>query len=365
MESLEVKRSLIISKVLITGNLGYVGSVLTKYLRSNLLDVNLIGFDLGLFANCLITKTISPAPEVYLDTQVFKDIRYIDENDIKGIDKIIHLAAISNDPIGNQYEKLTYEINRDASIKLFKLAVKQKVTHFIFASTCSVYGANDRQNISENDSILPLTAYAKSKAEFESFALSYDAKDTTFTSLRFATACGASSRIRLDLAVNDFVVSAYLTKKIVLNSQGNSWRPFIDIEDMCKAIHWSLMRNQDNGSSKIIINVGSNNQNYIIKNLAEKISSHIGNTKVYIKENALSDKRSYKVNFDLFSKIANPTFLPTNDISSTTKNIINQLNQISYNDIHFRDSNLIRLNVIKKLINNKILSNNLEWNIKE
>ena len=134
---------------------------------------------------------------------------------------------------------------------------------------------------------------------------------------------------------------------------------------MCKAIHWSLIRNQDNGSSKIIINVGSNNQNYIIKNLAEKISSHIGNTKVYIKENALSDKRSYKVNFDLFSKIGNPTFLPTNDISSTTKNIINQLNQISYNDIHFRDSNLIRLNVIKKLINNKILSNNLEWNIKE
>ena len=119
-----------------------------------------------------------------------------------------------------------------------------------------------------------------------------------------------------------------------------------------------------NGSRKLVINIGSNNQNYIIKNLAEIISSHVGNTKVYQRKR-FSDKRSYKVNFDLFSKMANQTFLPTNDISSTTKNIINQLNQISYNDIHFRESNLIRLNVIKKLINNKILSDNLEWNIKE
>ena len=111
--------------------------------------------------------------------------------------------------------------------------------------------ANDKLNISEKDPILPLTAYAKSKSDFEEFAFNYDSKDTIFTSLRFATACGASPRIRLDLAINDFVVSAYLFKKIVLNSQGNAWRPFIDVEDMCKAIHWSLLRNQENGSKNL------------------------------------------------------------------------------------------------------------------
>ena len=164
------------------------------------------------------------------------------------------------------------------------------------------------------------------------------------------------------MAINDFIVSAYLTKTIILNSKGNAWRPFIDVNDMCKAIHWALLRKKNNGSKKLLVNVGSNDQNYIIKNIARKIAALIPNSKVLIKENALSDKRSYQVNFDLYSQLVD-SYLPSMNIVKTTNNILNQLNEVSYNDINFRESKLIRLNAINKLISQNLLTDDLNWHM--
>ncbi len=318
----------------------------------------LVGLDLGLFSSNLTTGNASP--EVFLDKQIYKDIRDINSDDLEDINKIIHLAAISNDPIGNEFEYQTNEINNLASQKLFKIARESGVRKFIFASSCSVYGSIDKSFISEKDTVCPITAYAHSKANFEDFAFQHDSEGMEFTSLRFATACGASSRLRLDLAVNDFVSSAFLSKEIILNSKGNSWRPFIDVLDMCRAFHWALEKKDQSNTEKLIVNVGSNNLNYTIIDLAKKISSLIPNSLVKIKENAMMDKRSYRVNFDLYEKIAKG-FLPTLEIEETTKNLLNLFEEINFNDENFRLSKLIRLNVIKNYLDKNILDKNLIW----
>ena len=147
-------------KVLITGNLGYIGPVLSKFLKKSLENVEIIGFDSGYFAHCL--TDLDKHPEIYTDHQIYGDIRNFDSDLLNDVDCVIHLSAISNDPIGNQYKKLTYEINRDASVKLFKLAVKQKVTHFIFASSCSVYGKTSKKYSYESSLTNPLTSKEES-----------------------------------------------------------------------------------------------------------------------------------------------------------------------------------------------------------
>ena len=284
--------------ILITGNMGYVGSYLSKYLKMNILNTNLTGLDLGLFSHKYNFN--NPIPEIFCDKHFFKDIRNIKEEDLKGIDKIVHLAAISNDPIGNKFETITNEINYLASKKLIQMALKSNVTHFVFASSCSVYGASNELNRSEDDVVVPITAYAKSKVDTERFVVKKNFNNFLFTSLRFSTACGASPRLRLDLAVNDFVASALIKKKITLNSNGLAWRPFIDVHDMSRAIHWALMRNESDGGHKLVLNVGKNENNYLIKDLANKISSKISGTCLSIGEKAVQDKRSYKVDFSRF-----------------------------------------------------------------
>ena len=199
-------------KILITGNMGYVGSYLTKYLKEKMTSSFLLGLDTGLFGSQLNTNL--PIPEVFCDQHIFKDIRTIEAADLKNIDKIVHLAAISNDPIGNQFETVTHKINYEASKKLILLACKADVSHFVFASSCSVYGASDNKLRSEVDDVFPITAYAKSKIETEKFVLQQKVNDMLFTSLRFSTACGVSPRIRFDLAINDFVASAIINKKL-------------------------------------------------------------------------------------------------------------------------------------------------------
>ena len=340
-------------KILITGNMGYVGSYLTKYLKKNMTNTLLLGLDTGLFGSQLNTNL--PIPEVFCDQHIFKDIRNIDKTDLKNIDKIVHLAAISNDPIGNQFETITNEINYEASKKLIQLACRSNVSHFVFASSCSVYGASDNKLRSEVDEVFPITAYAKSKIETEKFVLKKKFNDMLFTSLRFSTACGLSPRIRLDLAINDFVASAIVNKKIALNSNGLAWRPFIDVHDMSRAIHWALQRNNNDGGQKLIVNVGKNENNYLIKDLAEKIAKKINGVDLYLGKNSKQDKRSYKVDFTRYTELAKD-FLPIKTIDNTIEDLI-----MNINVKNFDLSNQIRLNTINQLIKKNFISRDLKW----
>ena len=181
-------------KVLVTGNRGYVGSAVTKYLNSK--NVEVYGIDNNLFSK-IIKKN-----------QTNKDIREIDGNILKNIDGVVHLAGISNDPMGKKFNKATKSINLDASIKLFKLCKKKKIKSFVFASSCSVYGQTKNNIVSENSKLNPLTDYAKSKINFEKIVTKNGIGDTNTTFLRFATACGFSDNFRRDLVINDLVLNA-------------------------------------------------------------------------------------------------------------------------------------------------------------
>ena len=192
----------------------------------------MIGYDSSFFGHSLTGTNV--IPERSMSVQYYGDIRDIDQKMLTGVDAIVHLAGISNDPIGKEFENVTEDINRKASLKLAKMAVKENVKKFVFASSCSMYGQVDGGSRKETDETNPLTAYAHSKIGTERDIKDLSLGDMTFTSLRFATACGWSERLRLDLVLNDFVACAISSGQITVLSDGSPWRPLIDVEDICQ-----------------------------------------------------------------------------------------------------------------------------------
>jgi len=341
-------------RILITGNLGYVGTELTSYIRKYYPKYYLLGYDTGFFEKNL--TLIKNKKIITVNKQVKKDIRDITELDLKDIDVVIHLAALSNDPIGKKYSKLTKSINFQSSKSLFKIAHKKNIKKFIFASSCSVYGLGGNSAKKEESKLDPLTEYAKSKVAFEKFVSIYN-KKIIFTALRFSTACGISSRLRLDLVLNDFLASAILKNKIELLSKGDSWRPLIDVSDMCRAIDWAMHRKSLNN---IIVNVGKEKNNIKILNLAKKVKKFFRNITLTVNRAAVSDNRSYKVDFSLFKKIA-PYHQPIKNIDQTILELKNFLKKQEIQK-DFRNSDLIRLKNLEKLRNADKINKDLYWN---
>lgn len=287
-------------KILITGNMGYIGPCVVQRLRTSYPEAKIIGLDTGFFANCLTNSEI--LPECRVNMQYFEDVRKVSIDLLKDIDAIIHLAAVSNDPMGNTYEKVTHEINYLASIDLARKAKDAGVKSFVYASSCSMYGAADDGPRTEASPVNPLTAYARSKIATEKDLQTIADNKFKVTSLRFSTACGMSERLRLDLVLNDFVACAITSKQITILSDGTPWRPLINIKDMAKAIDWAIKRDINNGGEFLAVNVGSDGWNYQVRELAEFVAQVIPDVKISINKNAQPDKRSYRVSFELFRK---------------------------------------------------------------
>ena len=285
-------------RILITGNMGYVGPVLTRFLRDRLPHAELIGFDTAFFGHSLTGAGL--LPEARLDRQVFGDIREFPAELLDGVDAVVHLSAISNDPMGNKYEAVTGEINRDATVRIARLAAERRVKSFVFASSCSMYGYAEGGARKETDPTNPLTAYARSKIGSEKAMAEIDRKTMLVTSLRFATACGMSDRLRLDLVLNDFVACAIASGEITVLSDGTPWRPLIDVEDMARAILWAIRRKPDKGGEFLAVNAGRDEGNYQVRELADAVARQVPGTTVSINTNAPPDKRSYRVDFSLF-----------------------------------------------------------------
>jgi nucleoside-diphosphate-sugar epimerase len=343
-------------KVLITGNLGYVGSELVKLLRKTYPDATLIGYDSGFFARQITNQVNSP--DIYIDQQIFRDVRNFPEKLLDEVDTIVQLAAISNDPIGNKFEKVTFEVNHKAVVEIAKMAKKHGVKNVVFASSCSVYGFAEEAARTENSDLNPLTAYAKSKVASEKdLALLADDKFRV-TCLRFATACGMSDRLRLDLVLNDFVAGAMSSGEITILSDGSPWRPLINVRDMGRAIIWAHERIPKQGGNFLIVNAGSNEWNYQVKELAYAIQEILPQIKVSINKDAQPDKRSYKVSFDLFKSLA-PMHQPKYDLKQTIKDLIEGLRAIGFNDRNFRHSRLIRLFVVNEFLEKGIVDESL------
>ncbi len=347
---------------LITGNLGYIGPILSKFLKSKNEKCTITGYDNGYFLNCPIAAEMdNERPNV--DLQVFGDVRDREKITpyIEQADHIIHLAAISNDPMGEEFEKVTKEINHDASVFIAKEAIRCKVKSFVFASSCSVYGEGSDSPRSELDKVNPLTAYARSKIGTEEELKILENKfSTKITCLRFATACGSSPNLRLDLVLNDFVATALNSNCIEILSDGSPWRPLIDVEDMSRAIFWACHR--EKGADKEIINIGSPSWNYQVKDLAKAVRELLGKkVELKINTNAIPDKRSYRVSFDKFYDLAPYDLTPKIDLKESLNRMINELRPFKERLSRADRGHLIRLNILKNLKDRKLLSENLNW----
>ena len=343
-------------KILITGNMGYVGPEVAKYLRASRPDAILHGFDNAYFAHCLTGAAV--VPERYLDQQFYGDVRK-DLPDLSAYDAVVQLAAISNDPMGNQFQAVTMDINQNTTVSIAKAAAAAGVKNFVFASSCSVYGVAEGGPRKETDPLNPMTAYAKSKIGAER-ELATIATPMVVTSLRFATACGMSARLRLDLVLNDFVACALSRGQISVLSDGTPWRPLIDVADMARAIDWAIDRDPENGGRCLAVNVGSDDRNYQVKTLANAVAAKIPGTEVSINTSAPADSRSYQVDFGLYRSLA-PNHQPLVDLDQSIRNLIAGLQAMNFKDADFRSSELMRLKVLQGHIDSDRLNTALEW----
>jgi nucleoside-diphosphate-sugar epimerase len=345
-------------RILITGNLGYVGPVLVRHLRTTWPTAFLAGFDSGFFAHCLTGP--DRFPETRLDVQYFGDVRTITPEVLRGFDGIVHLAAISNDPMGNQFEEVTLDINWRASIRLAELAKSVGVKRFVFASSCSVYGFAADGARTEESAVDPLTAYARSKVFTERDVQGLADDQFQVTCLRFATACGFSDRLRLDLVLNDFVAGALASGKITILSDGTPWRPLIHVEDMARAIEWALVRDGAQGGNSLVINAGSDEWNYQVKALAEAVAHEKAGTDVSVNSSAPPDRRSYRVSFARFRALA-PAHQPQVSLVAAVRGLQVGLTGMGFNDANFRKSPLIRLNTLRMHLESGRLTPTLTW----
>lgn len=345
-------------RVLITGNLGYVGPGVALRLRKVFPAAHLVGFDSAFFAHAL--SNAASFPERILDEQRFGDVRDLAAEDLTGFDAVVHLAAISNDPMGNRFESVTHEINCDASVRVAELANEAKVKRFVFASSCSVYGFAPGEARKESDALNPQTAYAKSKVETERRLAGMNHSGMTVTCLRFATACGMSPRLRLDLVLNDFVAASIAQGQITVLSDGTPWRPLIDVTDMARAIEWALVRPIEAGGRYLSVNVGSEEWNYQVKDLANAVARAKPGTAVSINRQAQPDTRSYKVDFSLFKALA-PKHQPEMTLEKTIADLQAGLVGMGFADTEFRSSHFMRLKILESHMASGRLSPSLRW----
>lgn len=337
--------------------MGYVGPNVAKVLRGAHPNAVLHGFDNAYFAHCLTGAPV--LPERYLDEQMYGDVRSLSPEKLKGYDAVIQLAAISNDPMGHQFEAVTYQINQDTSITLAKAAAKAGVKNYVFASSCSVYGIAAGGPRKETDPLNPITAYAKSKIGAETELAKIEG-DMVITALRFATACGMSDRLRLDLVLNDFVAKALTTGELLILSDGTPWRPLIDTYDMARAIDWAATRPAENGGRFLAVNAGSNDRNYQVKDLAEAVIAAIPGSKVGLNPNAPVDSRSYQVDFSLYRSLA-PNHQPVVSLAQSIENLKTGLTAMGFMRDDFRTQSMIRLKVLQGHIDSGRLSRSLDW----
>ncbi|MDN3522064.1 NAD-dependent epimerase/dehydratase family protein [Halomonas ramblicola] len=343
--------------ILIVGNMGYVGPVLVEALAERYPETTLDGFDNAYFAHCLTGAPV--LPERHLRTQYFGDVRHIEAEHLEGYSAVVDLAAVSNDPMGHRFAEVTARINAQAAVELARKASIAGVGHFVLASSCSLYGVASGPPRRESDPVAPITDYAISKVEAERGLAALDS-EMIITCLRFATACGMSPRLRLDLVLNDFVANALATGEIRVLSDGSPWRPLIDVRDMARAIDWAMQRSERDGGRVLNINAGANASNYQVRELAHAVADVLPSVEVSINHEAPVDSRSYRVDFGLFERLA-PDHLPAMTLADSIHGLVTGLQGMGFDDKAFRSSDLMRLNVLQGHIERGWLTEQLEW----
>jgi len=336
-------------KVLITGQNGYVGRVLTNLLLENKYDV--LGCDINYFPTTFDNN-------LHEISNVVSDIRDITEKDLKKVDVVMHLAGLTNDPLGELNSKLTHEINYLSTVRLAKISKQAGVQRFIFSSSCSTYGKN-LTFANENSDLEPLTEYAKSKVKSESEILVLKDEEFCPTVLRNATVYGNSPSLRLDLVVNNLTASAFVTGKVKLLSDGTAWRPQLHVEDMSNAF-LTVMESSEELIRGQIFNVGNNDENFKIYQIAEEVKKIIPGSEIEFVNKSNKDSRSYKVDF---TKINNTLGFKTKwNLEKGIKQLYDFFKKEKLVENDFHDKKFNRLKQLKWLIENGFLDENLRLN---
>jgi len=343
-----------LKKLLVTGNLGYVGTVLTEILIRK--GYSVTGLDISYFNDCLLEP-------IYQNiNQIKKDLREIVIEDIKDFDAIIHLAGLSNDPLGEINPGLTEHINLEATINLATMAKKAGINRFIYASSQSMYGISATDNeLDEDDSIKsPVTSYARTKWEAELELVNIHSNDFVVVCFRPSTIFGVSPRLRCDIVYNNLVACAYTTGKIEILSDGSPWRPVVHVKDVCKAFIAGIEAPPKLVGGKAF-NVGIPNGNFRVKDLAEAAKRSVpGCELVFLNEH--TDPRSYKVSFKRILSELKDYYFPEFDLDKGGKELVNYFKKVDFSEDDFRGRTCNRIHQLQYLQENQIIDKELRYN---
>lgn len=323
-------------KVLVTGNLGYIGTVLTDVLESRGHEVT--GLDVGYFQDCLLEQVHGPG------RQIIRDIRDVEPRDIEGHDAILHLAGLSNDPLGAFRPGLTDEINLRGTVRLAQMAKAIGVRRFVYASSQSMYGiSRSESDVVEDDSEKnPLTDYARTKWEAEVAIKNMVSSDFVVTCFRPSTVFGASARLRCDIVFNNLVACAFATGRIEIKSDGSPWRPVVHVRDVCSAFIAGIEADEVlvNGRS---YNVGIPNGNYRVRDLAEAAQRAVPGSELVFTGEFGSDERTYRVSFDrILSELAH-LYKPEWDLDRGGAELVQFFRRVGFTEADFRGAKTNRI----------------------
>lgn len=341
-------------KILVTGTEGYIGSRLAPWLRSRGHDVH--GLDTGFYRDgCLY---IDPHGQPSSPAMTYKDLRTVTPADFEGFDAVVHLAELSNDPLGQNRPDITFKINHEGSLRIAKAAREAGVRRFVYASSCSVYGLGSGEFLDESSPVNPQTAYAHCKVMVERDLTPMADDDFSVVFLRNATAYGPSPRMRFDIVLNDLCALAWINKKIAMVSDGSPWRPIVHIEDICEAMRCAVEAPTDAINAQVF-NVGATSENFRIREIAQIVSQAFPGCEVSAGP-ASQDNRSYRVSFD---KIATklPGFKARWTAQAGAEELHRLFERIDFSQDTFEFRAFTRLKQLKYLQRTHQIDDDLFW----